>query len=92
MPILVGRSVIRERRKNSCQNMEKCLFSQPLNKAALMHIYPNNWLLFKEENKIFFLKKNLKLNHNESIFALYSLNDKKNIFIFLIVSISSSPF
>ena len=35
-----------------------------------MHIYPNNWLLFKEENKKYFLKKEFEIKpDNESIFV-----------------------
>jgi len=45
-------------------------FLQPLNKGALMHIYPNNWLLFKEENKKYFFKKEFEIKpDNESIFV-----------------------
>ena len=61
-------SVIRERRKNFVKTWKNIYFLQPLNKAALMHIYPNNWLLFKEENKRYFLKKNLKLNPTMNLF------------------------
>ena len=35
-------SVIRERRKNFVKTWKNIYFIQPLNKAALMHIYPNN--------------------------------------------------
>jgi len=35
-----------------------------------MHIYPNNWLLFKEENKKYFFKKEFEIKpDNESIFV-----------------------
>ena len=37
-------SVIRERRKNFVKTWKNIYFLQPLNKGALMHIYPNNWL------------------------------------------------
>jgi len=47
-------SVIRERRKNFVKTWKNIYFLQPLNKAALMHINPNNRLLFKEENKKYF--------------------------------------
>ena len=41
-----------------------------LNKAALMHIYPNNWLLFKEDNKKYYFKKEFEIKpDNESIFV-----------------------
>jgi len=54
-------SVIRERRKNFVKTWKNIYFLQPLNKAALMHIYPNNWLLFKEENNRYFFKKAFNL-------------------------------
>ena len=69
MPILVCGSVIRERRKNFVKTWKNIYFLQPLNKAALMHIYPNNWLLFKEENKDIFLKEFEIKPDNESIFV-----------------------
>ena len=63
-------SVIRERRKNFVKTWKNIYFLQPLNKAALMHIYPNNWLLFKEENKRYFFKKEFEIKpDNESIFV-----------------------
>ena len=63
-------SVIRERRKNFVKTWKNIYFLKPLNKAALMHIYPNNWLLFKEENKKYFLKKEFEIKpDNESIFV-----------------------
>jgi len=35
-----------------------------------MHIYPNNWLLFKEENKRYLFKKEFEIKpDNESIFV-----------------------
>ena len=61
--------VIRERRKNFVQKWKNIYFLQPINKGALMHIYPNNWLLFKEENKKYFLKKEFESKpDNETIF------------------------
>ena len=63
-------SVIRERRKNFVKKWKNIYFLQPLNKAALMHIYPYNWLLFKEENKKYFFKKEFEIKpDNESIFV-----------------------
>ena len=63
-------SVIRERRKNFVKTWKNIYFLQPLNTAALMHIYPNNWLLFKEENKKYFFKKEFEIKpDNESIFV-----------------------
>ena len=63
-------SVIRERRKNFVKTWKNIYFLQPLNKAALMHIYPYNWLLFKEENKKYFFKKEFEIKpDNESIFV-----------------------
>ena len=51
-------------------NLFEFISIQPLNKAALMHIYPNNWLLFKEENKSYFFKKEFEIKpDNESIFV-----------------------
>ena len=63
-------SVIRERRKNFVKKWINIYYIQPLSKSALMHIYPNNWLLFKEENKKYFLKKEFETKpDNESIFV-----------------------
>ncbi len=63
-------SVIRERRKNFINTWKNIYFIQPLNKAALMHIYPYNWLLFKEENNKYFFKKEFETKpDNESIFV-----------------------
>ena len=63
-------SVIRERRKNFAKNWINIYYIKPLNKSALMHIYPNNWLLFKEENKKYFFKKEFEIKpDNESIFV-----------------------
>ena len=63
-------SVIRERRKNFVKTWKNIYFLQPLNKAALMHIYPKNWLLFKEENKKYYFKKEFEIKpDNESIFV-----------------------
>ena len=62
-------SVIRERRKKFVQKWTNIYFLQPINKGALMHIYPNNWILFKEENKKYFLKKEFESKpDNETIF------------------------
>ena len=62
-------SVIRERRKNFVKTWKNIYFLQPLDKAALMHIFPNNWLLFKEENKKYYFKKEFEIKpDNESIF------------------------
>ena len=78
-------SVIRERRKNFVKTWKNIYFLQPLNNAALMHIYPNNWLLFKEENKKYYFKKEFEIKpDNESIFVNLQIEcDKKNLFIFL---------
>ena len=63
-------SVIRERRKNFVKTWNNIYYIKPLNKGALMHIYPNNWLLFKEKNKKYFFKKEFELKpDNESIFV-----------------------
>ena len=63
-------SVIRERRKNFVKKWINIYYIKPLSKSALMHIYPNNWLLFKEENKKYFLKKEFETKpDNESIFV-----------------------
>ncbi len=63
-------SVIRERRKNFVKTWINIYFIQPLNKSALMHIYPNNWMLFKEENNKYFFKKEFEIKpDNESIFV-----------------------
>jgi len=63
-------SVIRERRKNFVQKWINIYFLQPINKGALMHIFPNNWLLFKEENKKYLLKKEFETKpDNETIFV-----------------------
>jgi len=85
-------SVIRERRKNFVNTWKNIYFLQPLNKAALMHIYPNNWLLFKEENKKYFFKKELEfIPDYESIFEKLMIEcDKKNLFIFLYCSFLSN--
>ena len=63
-------SVIRARRKNFVDTWQNIYFLQPLNSGALMHAYPNNWLLFKEINKRYLFKK--EFNHkpdNETIFV-----------------------
>ena len=63
-------SVIRERRKNFVKRWRNIYFIQPLNKAALMHIYPSNWLLFKEENNKYYFKKEFEIKpDNETIFV-----------------------
>ena len=63
-------SVIRERRKNFVKTWNNIYFIQPINKGALMHIYPNNWLLFKEENKKYHFKKDFETKpDNETIFV-----------------------
>ncbi len=63
-------SVIRERRKTFVKKWSNIYFLQPINKGALMHIFPNNWLLFKEENKKYFLKKEFEYKpDNETIFV-----------------------
>ena len=44
-------------------------FLQPLNGGALMHTYPNNWMLFKEkDNKYIFVKEFETKPDNETIF------------------------
>ena len=63
-------SVIRERRKTFVKKWSNIYFLQPINKGALMHIFPNNWLLFKEENKKYFFKKEFEYKpDNETIFV-----------------------
>ena len=63
-------SVIRERRKTFVNKWNNIYFLQPINKGALMHIFPNNWLLFKEENKKYFFKKEFEYKpDNETIFV-----------------------
>ena len=63
-------SVIRERRKNFVKTWINIYYIKPLNKSAIMHIYPNNWLLFKEENKKYFFKKEFEIKpDNETIFV-----------------------
>ena len=62
-------SVIRERRKNFVNTWTNAYFIQPINKGALMHIYPNNWALFKElDSKYFFIKDFDNKPDNETIF------------------------
>ena len=63
-------SVIRERRKNFVQTWQNLYFLQPINNGALMHCYPNNWLLFKEINKKYLFKKEFEEKpDNETIFV-----------------------
>ena len=63
-------SVIRERRKNFINTWENTYFIQPINNGALMHVSPNNWALFKEENnKYFFVKDFDTKPDNETIFV-----------------------
>ena len=63
-------SVIRERRKNFVNTWKNIYFLQPINKGALMHIFPNNWLLFKEENNKYFFIKEFEIKpDNETIFV-----------------------
>ena len=62
-------SVIRERRKNFVNTWNNIYYIQPLNNGALMHIYPNNWTLFKEKNnKYMFAKEFENKPDNETIF------------------------
>ena len=62
-------TVIRERRKNFVKTWTNIYFIQPLNNGALMHIFPNNWALFKEkDNKYFFVKDFDSKPDNETIF------------------------
>ena len=63
-------SVIRERRKNFINTWNNTYFIQPINNGALMHVAPNNWALFKEENnKYFFVKDFDTKPDNETIFV-----------------------
>ena len=62
-------TVIRERRKNFVKTWTNIYFIQPLNNGALMHIFPNNWALFKEkDNKYYFVKDFESKPDNETIF------------------------
>tara|TARA_B100001121_G_scaffold45880_1_gene39382 strand:- start:91 stop:711 length:621 start_codon:yes stop_codon:yes gene_type:complete len=62
-------SVIRERRKNFVKQWNNIYFIQPINNGALMHISPDNWLLFKENNnKYTFVKEFESKPDNETIF------------------------
>tara|TARA_Y100000589_G_C27185315_1_gene642392 strand:+ start:1049 stop:1666 length:618 start_codon:yes stop_codon:yes gene_type:complete len=62
-------NIIRERRKNFVKTWENIYFIQPLNQSALMHIFPNNWALFKEkDSKYFFVKDFENKPDNETIF------------------------
>ena len=62
-------TVIRERRKNFVKTWTNIYFIQPLNNGALMHIFPNNWALFKEkDNKYYFVKDFDSKPDNETIF------------------------
>ena len=63
-------SVIRDRRKNFVSTWHNIYFLQPINNGALMHVYPNNWLLFKEINKRYLFKKEFNERpDNETIFV-----------------------
>ena len=63
-------SVIRERRKNFVKTWQNIYFLQPINNGALMHTYPNKWLLFKETNKKYFFKKEFDNKpDNETVFV-----------------------
>ena len=63
-------SVIRERRENFVKTWLNIYFLQPINSGALMHAYPNNWLLFKEINKRYLFKKEFEQKpDNETIFV-----------------------
>ena len=63
-------SVIRERRKNFVKTWYNVYFLQPIDNGALMHSYPNNWLLFKEINKRYLFKKEFdERPDNETIFV-----------------------
>jgi len=62
-------SVIRERRKNFVNTWNNIYFIQPINKGALMHISPEKWTLFKEDNnKYYFVKEFESKPDNETIF------------------------
>ena len=62
-------SVIRERRKNFVNTWTNIYFIQPINKGALMHVSPDKWSLFKEENsKYSFVKDFDTKPDNETIF------------------------
>ena len=63
-------SVIRERRKNFVNTWINVYFIQPLEKGALMRIYPQNWALFKLVNeKYHFVKDFEQKPDNETIFV-----------------------
>ena len=63
-------SVIRERRKNFVKTWHNIYYLQPISNGAIMHAYPNNWLLFKEINKRYLFKKEFdKKPDNETIFV-----------------------
>ena len=63
-------SVIRERRKNFVKTWQNIYFIQPIDNGALMHCFPQNWLLFKEINKRYLFKKEFDQKpDNETIFV-----------------------
>ena len=62
-------SVIRERRKNFVNTWNNIYFIQPINNGALMHISPEKWTLFKEDNnKYYFVKEFESKPDDETIF------------------------
>ena len=63
-------SVIRERRKNFINTWTNIYHIQPLDKGALMHVYPSNWSLFRKQNDLYsFVKDYEKKPDNETIFV-----------------------
>ena len=44
-------SVARERRRNFVIKWENIYWIQPLKNAALLHLYPSEWVLFKKTNE-----------------------------------------
>ena len=63
-------SVIRNRRKNFVNTWQNLYYIQPLDKGALMHVYPSNWSLFKKENELYIHVDNYEIKpDNETIFV-----------------------
>lgn len=63
-------SVIRKRRENFVKTWQNLYYIQPLDKGALMHIYPLNWSLFRKENEVYTYVDSYEIKpDNETIFV-----------------------
>tara|TARA_Y100001970_G_scaffold293138_2_gene438047 strand:+ start:19515 stop:20135 length:621 start_codon:yes stop_codon:yes gene_type:complete len=62
--------IVRDRRRNFTSTWKNVYYLEPLSKGSLMHLYPQNWYLYKEvNNRYSFVKEFDKRPSNEDIFV-----------------------